>query len=133
MPTTQTRRRFLATLSLAGAAGLVRPQPTLAGEGAPEITSVRIQKSSSICNAPRYVAEELLRAEGFTDIRYLSVPFDTTYQSFMRGDFDFITDFAPLCVYAIDQGMAVMVLCGVRAGCLPLLLTHSLHRRPQPR
>src|SRR5439155_4084400 len=49
-------------------------QPPLAGEGAPEITSVRIQKSPSICNAPRYVAQELLRAEGFTDIRYVSVP-----------------------------------------------------------
>ena len=52
MPIMQTRRRFLTTLSLAGASGLVRVQPPLAGEGAPEITSVRIQKSPSICNAP---------------------------------------------------------------------------------
>src|SRR5882762_3348129 len=42
MPPMQTRRRFLTTLSLAGAAGLVRARPALAGEGAPEITSVRI-------------------------------------------------------------------------------------------
>src|SRR5882672_9354584 len=77
MPMMQTRRRFLTTtLSLAGAAGFVRARPALAAEGAPEITSVRIQKSPSICNAPRYVAEELLRAEGFTDIRYVSVPSD---------------------------------------------------------
>src|ERR1700752_1395128 len=45
MPPTQTRRRFLTTLSLAGAAGLVHAQPALAGEGAPEITAVRIGKS----------------------------------------------------------------------------------------
>src|SRR5438445_551546 len=100
---TQTRRRFLTTLSLAGAAGLVRGRPPLAMEGAPEITSVRIQKSPSICNAPPYVAQEFLRAEGFTDIRYVSVPFDAVYPAFIRGDFDFITDFAPLCVHAIDQ------------------------------
>jgi NitT/TauT family transport system substrate-binding protein len=123
----QTRRRFLATLSLAGAAGLVRPRAALAGEAAPEITSVRIQKSSSICNAPRYVAEEFLRAEGFTDIRYVSVPSDAVYQSFMRGDFDFITDFAPLCVYAIDQGMAVTVLAGVHTGCFELFANEGIH------
>jgi NitT/TauT family transport system substrate-binding protein len=122
MPLMQTRRRFLtATLSLAGAAGLVRARPALGAEGAPEITSVRIQKSPSICNAPRYVAEELLRAEGF-DIRYVSVPPDAfleapraVYQAFARGDFDFITDFAPLCVNAIDQGMPVTVLAGLHA------------------
>src|SRR6516225_7962328 len=71
MPMTQIRRRFLTTLSVAGGAALARTQPTLAEEGEPEVTSVRIQKSPSICNAPRYVAEEFLRAEGFTDIRYV--------------------------------------------------------------
>jgi NitT/TauT family transport system substrate-binding protein len=135
MPIMHTRRRFLtATLSLAGAAGLVHARPALAGEGAPEITSVRINKSPSICNAPRYVAEELLRAEGFTDIRYVSVPPDAfleapraVYQAFARGDFDFITDFAPLCVNAIDQGMPVMVLAGVHAGCFELFVNGDVH------
>ena len=135
MPLMQTRRRFLtATLSLAGAAGLVHARPALAAEGAPEITSVRIAKSPSICNAPRYVAEELLRAEGFTDIRYVSVPPDAfleapraAYQAFARGDFDFITDFAPLCVNAIDQGMAVTVLAGVHAGCFELFVNEHVH------
>jgi len=123
----QTRRRFLATLSVAGAAAVVHTQPALAGEGAPEITSVRIAKSPSICNAPRYVAQELLRAEGFTDIRYVSVPSDAAYKSFMRGDFDFITDFAPLCINAIDQGMAVTVLAGVHAGCFELFVNEDVH------
>jgi len=54
MPLMQTRRRFLTTLSLAGAAGLVRARPALAAEGPPEITSVRIQKSpSSYCHQIR--------------------------------------------------------------------------------
>src|SRR5437773_3347209 len=65
--------------------------------------------------------------EGFTDIRYVSVPTDAVYQSFMRGDFDFITDFAPLCVYAIDQGMAVTVLAGVHAGCFELFANEGIH------
>lgn len=91
MTTMQTRRRFLTTtLSLAGAAALVRARRALAGDGPPEITSVRIQKSPSICNAPRYVAEELLRAEAFTDIRYVSVlssvSSDGVYQSLTSGE-----------------------------------------------
>ena len=131
MPMMQTRRRFLTTtLSLAGAAGFVRARPALAAEGAPKITSVRIQKSPSICNAPRYVAEELLRAEGFTDIRYVSVPSsvpsDTVYQALTHGDYDFVTDFAPLCVNAIDQGMAVTVLAGVHAGCFELFVSEDI-------
>src|SRR6266851_4890662 len=132
MPLMQTRRRFLTTLSLTGAAGFVRARPALAGDGAPEITSVRIHKSPSICNAPRYVAEELLRAEGFTDIRYVSVPSDAAfasdpvYQALVRGDFDFITDFAPLCVNAIDQGMPVTVLAGVHAGCFELFANEGV-------
>jgi NitT/TauT family transport system substrate-binding protein len=132
MPVMQTRRRFLTTLTLASAAGLVGAQPAAgAGEGEPEITSVRIQKSPSICNAPRYVAQELLRAEGFTDIRYVSVPSSlpsgAVYQALMGGDFDFVTDFAPLCVNAIDQGMAVTVLAGLLAGCFELFVNEDVH------
>ena len=66
-----TRRRFLAGLSLAGAAGLVRAPPLLAADGALETTTVRIAKIGAICLAPQYVSEEFLLAEGFTDIRYV--------------------------------------------------------------
>jgi NitT/TauT family transport system substrate-binding protein len=45
----------------------------------------------------------------------------------MRGDFDFITDFAPLCVNAIDQGMPVTVLAGVHAGCFELFANEGVH------
>ena len=124
----QTRRRFLTTsLSLASATAFVRARPARAGEGAPEITTVRITKSPSICNAPRYIAQEFLRAEGFTDVRYVSTPFDAAYQSFMRGEYDFITDFAPVLVYAIDQGMAVTVLAGVQAGCFEVFAKEDVH------
>ena len=56
MTMTQTRRKFLTTLSLAGAAGVVRAPPSQAAEGPPEITSVRITKLKlplqSVCLAP---------------------------------------------------------------------------------
>src|SRR5947209_1160463 len=67
MPIVQTRRRFLTTLSLAGAAGLVGTPPALAAEGPLETTAIRLGRQPTICVAPQFVAEELLRAEGFTD------------------------------------------------------------------
>jgi hypothetical protein len=42
MPMMQTRRRFLTTLSLAGAAGLTRAPRAEAAEGRPETTAVRL-------------------------------------------------------------------------------------------
>ena len=71
MPLMQTRRRLLATLSSAGAAGLIGGTRSSAEEGPPETTTIRLAKGVSICTAPQYVANELLRGEGFTDIRYV--------------------------------------------------------------
>jgi NitT/TauT family transport system substrate-binding protein len=68
MRITQSRRQFLTALSLAGAARLVGAPAALAAEGPLETTKVRFVKIPGICNAPQYVAEELLQAEGFTDI-----------------------------------------------------------------
>ena len=76
MPVTQTRRSFLATLSLAGATGLLGAPSVLAAEGVLETPTVRLQKISSqggICDAPARIVGELLRAEGFADVRF--VPF----------------------------------------------------------
>src|SRR5262249_61779965 len=68
---TQNRRRFLATLAATGAAGLVRGRSSLAQDAPPETTTIRLVKSPRLCIGPQYAAEELLRAEGFTDIRYV--------------------------------------------------------------
>jgi NitT/TauT family transport system substrate-binding protein len=121
MPMTQTRRRFLTTLSLAGAAGFLRAPPPLAAEGALETTSVRILKFPGICVAPQYVAEELLRAEGFTDIRYVDAGPSLEFSAKVgRGDVDFTLDFAAQLVSTIDAGGAVTVLGGVHGGCWEL-------------
>jgi NitT/TauT family transport system substrate-binding protein len=74
----QTRREFLTALSLAGPAGLLSPPRVLAAERELETTTVRLAKGPGICIAPQYVAEELLRAEGFTEIRYVEKPAGAT-------------------------------------------------------
>jgi NitT/TauT family transport system substrate-binding protein len=121
MPTTQTRRHFLRMTALAGAAGLFRSPPALAAEGALETTTVRILKNPGICIAPQYVAEELLLAEGLTDVRYVDQgPTLDLSVKIGRGDADFSLDFAARIVQTIDNGGAIMVLGGVHVGCYEL-------------
>jgi len=121
MPTTQTRRRFLATLSLAGAAGLLGAPPTTAAEEPLETTSVRFMRTPSICHAPQFVAEELLRAEGFTEIQYIEAKSTAEInEAVTSGRVDFNMHFAPQWVSMIDGGGPVTVLTGVHVGCFEL-------------
>ena len=66
MSINHNRRRVLAGLSMM-ATGLFAP--TAVAEPPPETTAIRLAKIPGICIAPQYVAEELLHAEGFTDVR----------------------------------------------------------------
>jgi NitT/TauT family transport system substrate-binding protein len=119
MPTTQTRRRFLTTAAVAGAAGLIGAPPARAAEGTLETTTVRLGRSPAICIAPLYVAEELLRAEGFTDVRYVEGPPGAT-EPLARGKVDFDTNYASNFVRAIDAGEPITLLAGVMVGCFEL-------------
>ena len=66
--------RFLAMLSMAGAAGVLSARPGCAAEGDLETRSVRIfANRPGICVAPQYIAEPLLRAEGFTDVGFVGL------------------------------------------------------------
>jgi NitT/TauT family transport system substrate-binding protein len=59
----QSRPDFL-TLSAAGGAGILGPRRSRADERQPETTTIQLLKESAVCDAPLYVAEELLRADG---------------------------------------------------------------------
>src|SRR6516165_12593203 len=71
MQTSQNRRRFLATLSSATAVGLFGDSKAVAEEAPLETTRIRLYDWTGLCIAPQFVAEELLKAEGFTDVQYL--------------------------------------------------------------
>ena len=68
MPIIQNRRRVLAGLSAMAAGLLASP---VSAEPPPETTTIRLPAAPSACLAPIYLAEELLREEGFTEIRYV--------------------------------------------------------------
>ena len=126
---TQTRRRFLATVSMAGGAVLLRASPVPAAEGALETTTVRLLHKPTICGAPQYVAEELLRAEGFTDISYTKIASSAEVNdAIIQGRADFDAHFAPQWVSAIDGGGPISVLGGVHVGCFELFGNERVRR-----
>jgi NitT/TauT family transport system substrate-binding protein len=128
MPLKQTRRRFLRTLSLASAGGLLRVPRAFAAEPPPETTTLRLMRIPAICWAPQYVADELLRAEGFTDIRYLEATSSAAVNEMVaHGDADFSQHFASQWVSAIDRLGAVTVLAGVHVGCFGLFGSDRVH------
>jgi NitT/TauT family transport system substrate-binding protein len=120
----QTRRRVLATMALAGVANIApipRSFAAVLGEERLETTTLRLLQKPTICGAPQYVAEELLRAEGFTDIRYTKIASSAEVNdAIIQGRADFDLHFAPLWVSAIDAGGNVMILAGVHVGCFVL-------------
>jgi NitT/TauT family transport system substrate-binding protein len=114
----QTRRRFLTTLAMATAARSFAAPAALAADEALETTTIRISKEPAPCGAPLYVAEELLRAEGFTDISYLPLQ---PPGAIARGELDFSGVFVPGLVVQLDRGAAVTALAGLHAGCFVLV------------
>jgi NitT/TauT family transport system substrate-binding protein len=115
-----TRRQFLTTLSLAGAAGFVGTPPLQAAEGPPETTTVRLSNDLAVCEAPMDIAAELLRAEGFTDVRYEDTSADDLSAAITQRKVDFALDFPVLFAPAIDAGQPVTVVAGVHVGCFEL-------------
>jgi NitT/TauT family transport system substrate-binding protein len=113
----QSRRDFLTTLSAASAAGILGPRTSLADEGPPETTTLRLGRITAICAAPGYIADGLLRAEGFTDIRYLP---RASVDAVARGEIDFDRETAAWVVSNVDAGQPITALAGVHVGCFEL-------------
>jgi ABC-type nitrate/sulfonate/bicarbonate transport system substrate-binding protein len=121
-----TRRDLLGGLAATGGVGLLgldaRPA---AAEPPPETTRIRLSKVPSICVAPQYVAEEFLRSEGFTDVRYVGekgagvggVPLA---KAMGAGEVDVAMNFAAPLVVSLDAGEPIVILGGVHVGCFEL-------------
>ena len=83
--------------------------------------TARIAAGPGICIAPQYVAEELIRAEGLSDFRYVATEAGIAQTDMLtRGDIDFSIDFATALVIPIDTGAPIKVISGVHVGCYEL-------------
>lgn len=102
-----TRREFVNGLTLAGTAGLLGVgSDTASAEPPPETTRIKLQRSSAICFVPYYVAEALLRSEGFTDVQYVESEGVAALQLLLSGESAFDVWTAPTLVVRVDKGDA---------------------------
>jgi NitT/TauT family transport system substrate-binding protein len=116
------RREFVkGVAALAGSAGLLGYDPGLAAAEPPlETTKIRLVQLPAICLAPQYLAEELLRAEGFTEISYIPWVGGSLAALLDDGKADMTMDPAPELVYAMDTRKSLLVLAGIHSGCYEL-------------
>jgi len=123
-----TRRRFLGRVTLAGTVGFtgLYPRP-IAAEPPPETTRITLFQLPSICTAPVAVAEALLRAEGFSDVRYVpTIPGVESSRKLAAGEADFSLNFAAPLTIALDATHAGVVLAGIHVGCMEIVAREPL-------
>jgi NitT/TauT family transport system substrate-binding protein len=124
----QTRRRILGGIALAVPAAALPLRYAAALEPPPETAAVRLPKLQSICVAPQDVVSDLLRAEGFTEVRYVPMPLGVnTPEGIAKDLIDFGLNYAPVQLAGIDRGISMTVLAGVHVGCFELFVHDSVH------
>ena len=116
------RRTFLTASSVVAAAQLLGCPPRLAGaEPPPEMSTLKVVQFPSGCQGPLHVAEELLRGEGFTDVRYVRA--NTTQEGSAvveSREADLILQFSAPFIGDIERGAELVTLGGVHPGCFVL-------------
>jgi NitT/TauT family transport system substrate-binding protein len=119
-----TRRRFLGGVMLAGTAGRLLPR-SVAAEPPPEVTTLRLtSQRGALCIAPKYVAEELLQAEGFADIRYVEQErLSARVQMLASGETDLEVTFIGPLITRIHAEDPIVLLAGAHVGCFELFAT----------
>jgi NitT/TauT family transport system substrate-binding protein len=132
----QNRRHFVAGAAAASFAGLMGTASNAWAEPLPETTSVRLPQwiDGAYCWAGLYLAGELLRADGFTDVGYVQGD-KTTDQSvwIAKGETDFSVNYVPVHVRSIDAGVPIKVLGGLHVGCLELVANDRVKGVPDLR
>ncbi len=119
------RRQFLlhaAALSGISLAGIERP---CFAEPPPETTRLRLVQIPGICQAPQFVAEALLQAEGFTDVEYIRKPGVTRSieLALAAGEADINMHFAAPLIMRLEAGDPIVILAGGHIGCFELYAT----------
>jgi NitT/TauT family transport system substrate-binding protein len=125
----RTRRHFLAgAAGTVGAGVLGLPSRRAEAEPPPETTTLRIGHSPSLCAAPQFVAEELLRGEGFSSITYVRSADAglAQWRDLASGETHFGTAFSGPLLIRLDAQDPIVLLAGIHVGCFELFGTDRI-------
>ena len=123
-----TRRKFLSTTALGGTGALLGPlTQVIAAEPPPETARIKLVQTFSMCEAPQFVAEELLRGEGFSEVEYVKRdgPYDIA-DVLASGEVDISFHFAARLIVRLDRGEPITILAGGHPGCYELFTARPL-------
>ena len=119
------RRDFVRGVGAGAAVSVLGPaHSATAADGGPETTKLTIARDPTICPAPMYIAEELLKTEGFREVRYVVMANDQNIPQLVgSGRADVSMDTAQTLIVALDTGEPIVLLGGVHVGCYELFAT----------
>src|SRR5689334_15150355 len=129
------RRRFLVGavglgLSAAGAGVLAAGRGPTTGppdlNGELETSRLRVIQTPSVCTSPQFLAQGLLRSEGFTDLEYVKTTTTTSGPALASGRADITMQFAATLITQIDAGDPIVILGGAHVGCFELFGTNGV-------
>ena len=122
-----SRRKFVQDMALAGAAGAMGfGREALAAEPPPETRRIRLPQTPGTCIAPLYIAEDLLRGEGFSDVQYVKVATSGLYTTVAAGETDLSAGYIAPWVMQVEEGKPVVMLAGMHPGCYELFATSGI-------
>jgi NitT/TauT family transport system substrate-binding protein len=84
------------------------------------VKQLRLIHFPAVCLTFGYLAEDLLKAEGFEEVQYLEVTVNTVANTIATGHVDIWMDAAPSLTNLLATSDAVVALAGVHAGCYEL-------------
>jgi NitT/TauT family transport system substrate-binding protein len=85
------------------------------------VTRIRLSRQPAVCFAPTYVAEELLRLEGFTDVEYVRTEKDGSIGTLTSGASDLSMMGVSAAMLPLDRDEPITILAGIHAGCWELM------------
>ena len=121
------RNLFARTGALGMAAFLASYRCAVAADPPPETRKIRLLHVPAICHAPQYLAEELLRLEGFSEVEY--IPMGTRYipDALAEAKADMSMWNAMELIPHIDVGKPIVVLAGIHGGCFEVFGNERVH------
>jgi NitT/TauT family transport system substrate-binding protein len=105
---------------LGGCANQVAPFFSRTSGDQLETTRIRLSQIAGICVSPEYVANDFLKAEGFTDVEYVEIGGPTGVGTGRIDQVDVGMNFAAPFIVEVDRGTPMVLLGGIHIGCFEL-------------